>query len=143
MKYSCIALALLAVAPAFAQEAPPEIPFDSTPNFFKLPPDLFLGEASGVAVNSKGHVFIFSRAETRLDPPTEPLQRRFWNSGRMAGISVRSVTTFMRGPTRTPSESTRTTTCGPSTKARDMVIKFHSRKAASRWCSDGKKRSLR
>jgi DNA-binding beta-propeller fold protein YncE len=64
MKYSSIALALLAVAPAFAQEAPPEIPFDSTPNFFKLPPDLFLGEASGVAVNSKGHIFIFSRGNT-------------------------------------------------------------------------------
>ena len=42
----------------------PEIPFDSVPNFLKLPPDLHLGEASGVAVNSKKHVFVFSRGNT-------------------------------------------------------------------------------
>ena len=42
----------------------PEIPFDSVPNALKLPPDLYLGEASGVAVNSKGHVFVFSRGST-------------------------------------------------------------------------------
>jgi DNA-binding beta-propeller fold protein YncE len=42
----------------------PEIQFDSTPDFLKLPPDLYLGEASGVAVNSKKHVFVFSRGNT-------------------------------------------------------------------------------
>jgi hypothetical protein len=42
----------------------PEIPFESVPNFLKLPPDLHLGEASGVAVNSKKHVFVFSRGNT-------------------------------------------------------------------------------
>jgi hypothetical protein len=42
----------------------PEIPFDSVPNFLKLPPDLYLGEASGVAINSKKHVFVFSRGNT-------------------------------------------------------------------------------
>jgi DNA-binding beta-propeller fold protein YncE len=41
-----------------------EIPFDSVPNFFKLPADLHLGEATGVAVNSKGHIFIYSRGNT-------------------------------------------------------------------------------
>jgi streptogramin lyase len=44
--------------------AVPEIPFESVPNFLKLPADLHLGEASGVAVNSKGHVFVFSRGNT-------------------------------------------------------------------------------
>ena len=48
----------------FAQQAVPEIPFDSVSNFFKLPADLHLGEASGVAVNSKGHVFVFNRGNT-------------------------------------------------------------------------------
>src|SRR6184192_2043769 len=48
----------------FAQQAVPEIPFDSVPNFFKLPADLHLGEASGVAVNSKGHIFVFNRGNT-------------------------------------------------------------------------------
>jgi hypothetical protein len=47
-----------------AQQPVPEIPFDSAPNFFKLPPDLHFGEVSGVAVNSKGHVFVFSRGNT-------------------------------------------------------------------------------
>ncbi len=52
---------LLGVA-AFGQA--PEIPFDSVPNFLKLPADLHLGEASGVAVNSKGHIFVYSRGST-------------------------------------------------------------------------------
>jgi DNA-binding beta-propeller fold protein YncE len=42
----------------------PEIPFDSAANFLKLPPDMNLGEAAGVAVNSKGHVFVFSRGNS-------------------------------------------------------------------------------
>jgi DNA-binding beta-propeller fold protein YncE len=49
---------------AFAQQTVPEIPFDSVPNVLKLPPDLYLGEVSGVALNSKGHIFIFSRGNT-------------------------------------------------------------------------------
>ena len=45
----------------------PEIPFDSAPNFLKLPPNLYLGEGIGVATNSKGHIFVYTRAqETRL-----------------------------------------------------------------------------
>ncbi len=39
----------------------PEINFDSSPNLFKWPEDIHLGEAAGVATNSKGHVFIFTR----------------------------------------------------------------------------------
>ena len=42
----------------------PEIPFRSVPDFLKMPADLYLGEVSGVAVNSKGHVFVFSRGNT-------------------------------------------------------------------------------
>jgi len=45
----------------------PEIPYDSVPNFLKLPSGLYLGEAIGVATNSKGHVFVYTRsANTRL-----------------------------------------------------------------------------
>ena len=47
-----------------AQNWGPEIPYDSVANFLKLPPDLYLGECSGVAVNSKGHVFVLSRGNT-------------------------------------------------------------------------------
>src|SRR5262249_11277393 len=44
--------------------AVPEIPYDSAPNFLKLPPDLYLGEPSGVAVNSKKHIFVFNRGNS-------------------------------------------------------------------------------
>ena len=63
MRHFLIAAAMvLASATAFAQS---EIPYDANPNFLKgLPADLYLGEASGVAVNSKGHIFVFSRGNT-------------------------------------------------------------------------------
>jgi DNA-binding beta-propeller fold protein YncE len=49
----------------FAQSARvPEIAYRSVPGFLKLPPDLYLAEVAGVAVNSKGHVFVFSRGNT-------------------------------------------------------------------------------
>src|SRR5258707_3038131 len=60
--------ALMLLSPtAFAQQ-PPEIPFDSVPNFLKLPPDMHLGEASGVAVNSKGHIFVYNRGGSSQGP---------------------------------------------------------------------------
>src|SRR5438132_13905922 len=53
--------------PAKARATTPEIPFDSVPNFCKLPTGLYMGEGVGVATNSKGHVFVYTRSgETRL-----------------------------------------------------------------------------
>ena len=40
----------------------PGIPFESVPNLLKLPAGLQLGEAVGVATNSKGHIFVFTRS---------------------------------------------------------------------------------
>jgi len=42
----------------------PEIQYRSVPDFLHLPADLYFGEVTGVAVNSKGHVFVFSRGNT-------------------------------------------------------------------------------
>ncbi len=66
MKRLALALAFFLCAPLalLAQKAAPIIPFDSVPNFLKLPPNLYLGEVSGVAVNSKGHLFVFSRGNS-------------------------------------------------------------------------------
>jgi 6-bladed beta-propeller len=50
-------------ATAFGQSVP-EIAFDSTPDFFKLPEGMYFGEVSGIAVNSKKHVFVLSRGNT-------------------------------------------------------------------------------
>jgi hypothetical protein len=53
--------------PAKAKATTPEIPFESVPNFFKLPPGLYMGEGVGVATNSKGNVYVYVRSgETRL-----------------------------------------------------------------------------
>ena len=64
MKTAGLALCALLAGAAFAQQPVPEIPFESVPDFLKLPDDLHLGEMAGVAVNSKGHVFVFSRGST-------------------------------------------------------------------------------
>jgi hypothetical protein len=68
----CVVLGVLLAAPAFAQTeakakaATPEIPFDSV-NFLKMPAGIYMGEAVGVATNSKGHVFVFTRSgESRV-----------------------------------------------------------------------------
>jgi len=61
---------VLFVTIASAQAAPQtraDIPFESVPNFLKLPPDMNLGEVAGIALNSKGHIFVYSRsAHTQL-----------------------------------------------------------------------------
>src|SRR4029079_13266195 len=51
-----------------AQQPVPEIPFDGDVNFLKLPADLHLGEVSGVAVNSKKHIFIYMRGNSVSGP---------------------------------------------------------------------------
>src|SRR5262245_15355744 len=56
-----IAILLLATVTLPAQTAVPSIAYDSAPNFLKLPDGIYLGEAVGVATNSKGHVFIYTR----------------------------------------------------------------------------------
>ena len=76
------AVALLTVTPLLAQtpaltqaqmnakakaQNVPDIPYESVPNFLKLPPNLYLGEGIGVATNSKGRVFVYTRSQnTRL-----------------------------------------------------------------------------
>jgi hypothetical protein len=60
-----LAVCLAVPSPLLAQrQTVPEIPFDSVSNFLKLPPNVYLGETAGVAVNSKGHVFVFSRGNS-------------------------------------------------------------------------------
>src|SRR5258705_5100208 len=68
---SMIAL-VLSGAHAFAQQKATaqnvsEISYTSVPNFLKIPAGESLGEAVGVATNSKGHIFVYHRsANTRL-----------------------------------------------------------------------------
>jgi DNA-binding beta-propeller fold protein YncE len=63
MKRFTIVLSFFLAAPLSAQQ-PSEIRYVADANFLKLPPDTHLGEAVGVAVNSKGHIFVFSRGNS-------------------------------------------------------------------------------
>jgi len=56
--------AVLIATLAFAQQPAPDIPFDADAEFLKLPPNVYLGEVAGVAVNSQHHIFVFSRGGT-------------------------------------------------------------------------------
>jgi hypothetical protein len=64
MKSIVLFAAVLAAAPLVAQQKIPEIRFESVPDYFQYPAEMNLGELSGVAVNSKGHVFMISRSNT-------------------------------------------------------------------------------
>jgi hypothetical protein len=70
MKLFVLVLCIFSALPLFLlaeEQSAPEIPFESVPNFLQLPVDLYLGETAGVAVNSKGHIFVYTRsAQTRL-----------------------------------------------------------------------------
>src|SRR3990172_1194183 len=52
---------LLCAGSLLAQTSIPDIPFDSAPNLMKLPEGTYLGEVAGVATNSKGRVFVYTR----------------------------------------------------------------------------------
>jgi hypothetical protein len=67
MKKSLVALAALmlsAAAPVYATTDAPRLNVTAT-QFGDLPTGMYIGEPAGVAVNSKGHVFIFSRGNTQ------------------------------------------------------------------------------
>src|SRR6202163_2075098 len=72
MKSLWFAFLVLLTAPSFAQPRVPDISFDSVPNFLKLPPGMNFGEVAGVAVNSKGHVFVFTRSNSANGPAYAP-----------------------------------------------------------------------
>ena len=54
----------LSTALSLGAVAQPAIPFESVPDPIHLPNNLYLGEVSGVATNSHGHVFVFNRGNT-------------------------------------------------------------------------------
>ena len=57
-----LALAALALTVSLAaQTSVPEIAFDSNADMLKMPPNTFLGEVAGVATNSRGNIFVYTR----------------------------------------------------------------------------------
>jgi hypothetical protein len=68
MKNWLLAMLVFMVPPAYAQQSVPEIQFDSVPDFIKLPDGMNFGEVPGVAVNSKRHIFVFTRSNSAGGP---------------------------------------------------------------------------
>src|SRR5947208_15943351 len=77
LRFGLVAVLVFAAIALFAQqnvpprakafETAPDLPYDSVTNFLKLPQNLYLGEGIGLARNSNGHDFVFTRSgETRL-----------------------------------------------------------------------------
>jgi DNA-binding beta-propeller fold protein YncE len=54
-------VATLLASPLAAQNAVPELSFDSMPQALTLPADIYLGEVGGVATNSRGDIFVYTR----------------------------------------------------------------------------------
>src|SRR5438045_5691424 len=63
MKLALAAFLITASGAAVAQPVP-AIAFDSVKDPLQLPNDLYFGEVTGVAVNSKGNVYVLSRGNT-------------------------------------------------------------------------------
>jgi DNA-binding beta-propeller fold protein YncE len=60
----------------------PAIPYRSVPNFLKLPRDMHMGEASGVATNSEGHIFVFVRGGSSIGPAYGNTASQLWEFDR-------------------------------------------------------------
>ncbi len=88
MKRILLASLLLFAAPAMGQQNVPQLAFTSVPDFLKLPPGMNFGEVPGVAVNSKGHIFVFTRSNSANGPafaPTAAQLLEFGPDGQLLG----------------------------------------------------------
>lgn len=65
LAYFCLA-SLPAVRAQSTFSAVPELPYRVVTEFFKFPKNVIPGEAAGVAVNSKGHIYLFQRTKPML-----------------------------------------------------------------------------
>ena len=139
MKRWLMGLLVLLSPPALAQQSPPEIPYDSVANLLKLPPDMHLGEVAGVAVNSKGHIYVYSRGGSSRGPAYGNTAAQILEFDRN-GVFLREIGKNLYAwsfahTVRVDKDDN----IWATDKGSDMVIKF-TRRAASRWCSDANRR---
>jgi hypothetical protein len=90
MRTCVLTLFVMLAAPLSAQQNVPALPFESAPDFFKLPPDVNFGEVSGVAVDSKGNVYVFSRSNSAGGPAYAPTAAQLLEFDRNGGF-VREI----------------------------------------------------
>src|SRR5258707_15883950 len=80
------AAALAAGVSLFAQTAP-DISYDANADALQLPAGTYLGEVAGVASNSKGHVFVYTRTGHAV--ATLGDERTFYHNGSRPFVSDR------------------------------------------------------
>ena len=71
--------AAIAIGVSLGAQSAREIPFDSNADLLKLPDSIHLGEVAGVATNSKGHIFVYTR--TGPAHASVGTSRTFYKSG--------------------------------------------------------------
>ena len=119
---------------ALAQQKVPEIPFESVPEFLKLPEGMNFGEVPGVAVNSKGHVFVFTRSNTATGPAYAPAAAQLLEFG-PDGEFLREIGKGLYAWSEAHTvRIDKDDNIWAIDKGSDMVIKFN-RRAASNGCS--------
>jgi NHL repeat len=73
------AVAALALGASLAAQNASEIAYDANADLLKLPDTIHMGEAAGVATNSKGHIFVYTR--TGASNATLGTSRTFYKAG--------------------------------------------------------------
>ncbi|HEV3057527.1 MAG TPA: peptidyl-alpha-hydroxyglycine alpha-amidating lyase family protein [Vicinamibacterales bacterium] len=74
-----VTAAALACGVSLVAQSAPDIPFDANADLLKLPDNIHLGEVAGVATNSKGHIFVYTR--TGAANATVGSSRTFYKAG--------------------------------------------------------------
>jgi sugar lactone lactonase YvrE len=125
MKTGLFALLVLLAVPSFAQQSVPEIPFDSVPEFLKLPAGMNFGEVPGVAVNSRGNVFVFTRSNSANGPAFAPAAAQLLEFG-PRGEFIREIGKGLYGWSAAHTVRVdRDDNIWAVDKGSDMVIKFN------------------
>src|SRR4051812_32358597 len=73
------AAAALALGASLAAQNIPDIAYDANADLLKLPENIHMGEAAGVATNSKGHIFVYTRSGA--SHATVGTSRTFYKAG--------------------------------------------------------------
>ncbi len=116
---------LVSASPSFAQQSVPDIPFDSVGDFLKLPAGMNFGEVPGVAVNSKGHVFVFTRSNSAGGPAYAPAAAQLLEFG-PKGEFIREIGKGLYGWAFAHSvRIDRDDNIWAIDKGSDMIIKFN------------------
>ena len=70
MRRLALVVLCLTTAPLLAQNnraAAPQLPFKIVDDFFQIPDTIWMAEAVGVALNSKGNIFILNRGNHPIE----------------------------------------------------------------------------